>query len=101
MDPNRSDWLGVTPMHTIAGKGRLDLAELFIEHGGRLDLCDEDIFSTPLGWAAKFGQLEMVQYLLDRNAPLHHPEAPDWAQPIEWAKRRNHLHIEELLRRAT
>ena len=100
MDPNRSDWLGVTPMHTIAGKGRLDLAELFIEHGGRLDLCDEDIFSTPLGWAAKFGQLEMVQYLLDRNAPLHHPEAPDWAQPIEWAKRRNYLHIEELLRRA-
>ena len=99
MDPNRRDWLGVTPMHTIAGKGRLDLAELFIEHGGRLDLRDEDICSTPLGWAAKFGQLEMVQYLLERGAPPHEPDAPDWAMPIEWAKRRDHSQIVELLGR--
>ncbi len=99
MDPNRRDWLGVTPMHTIAGKGRLDLAELFMEHGGRLDLRDEDICSTPLGWAAKFGQLEMVQYLLERGAPPHEPDAPDWAMPIEWAKRRDHSQIVELLGR--
>ena len=101
MDPNRRDWLGVTPMHTIASQGRLDLAELFMEHGGRLDLRDEDICSTPLGWAAKSGQLEMVQYLLERGAPPHQPDDPDWATPIEWAKRRNHLQIVELLRRET
>lgn len=99
MDPNRRDWLGVTPMHTIAGKGRLDLAELFIEHGGRLDVRDEDICSTPLGWAAKFGQVEMVQYLLERGATQHQPDEADWTRPIEWAKRRNHLKIVELLRR--
>ena len=99
MDPNRSDWLGVTPMHTIAGKGRIDLAELFIEHGGRLDLCDETILSTPLGWAANFGQLEMVRYLLERGAPRRQTEVPDWAQPIEWAKRKNHLQIVDLLSR--
>ncbi len=99
MDANRRDWLGVTPMHTIAGKGRLDLAELFIEHGGRLDLRDEELCSTPLGWAAKFGHLEMVQYLLERGAPPHQSNEPEWARPIEWAKRRNHLQIVELLRR--
>ncbi len=98
MDPNRKDWLGVTPMHTIASKGRLDLAELFIEHGGRLDLCDESICSTPLGWAAKHGQEEMVKYLVEHGAPAHPKDAPNWACPIEWAKRRNHLQIVELLK---
>ena len=97
MDPNRRNWLGVTSMHTIAGKGRLDLAELFIEHGGRLDLRDEEICSTPLGWAAKFGRLEMVQYLLERGVSPNEPDTPYWARPIEWAKRRNHLQIVELL----
>lgn len=39
--------------------------------------------------------------LLERGAPPHALDDPDWAQPIEWAKRRNNLEIVELLRRET
>jgi ankyrin repeat protein len=58
---------------------------------------DEDICSTPLGWAAKSGKLQMVEFLLERGAPPNLPDDPPWATAQAWAMRRGHQEIAELL----
>ena len=55
--------------------------------------------STPLGWAAKYGQLEMVELLLERGAKASLPDDPPWATPLAWANRRGHREIADLLLR--
>ena len=99
MDPSQPDWLHVTPLHQLAGKGDVDQATQFIDHGADLHARDEDIRSTPLGWAARYGRLPMVQLLLQRGARPNLPDDPPWATPLAWATRRGHREIAELLAR--
>ena len=99
MDPSHRDWLGVTPLHEFARRGDVGNAKLFIDRGAVVHARDEDICSTPLGWAAKFGQGEMVELLLDRGAKPNLPDDPPWATPLAWATRRGHGNIAEMLRR--
>lgn len=68
MNPSPPDWLRVTPLHHFARKGDMENAALFLDHGADLQARDEDICSTPLGWAAKFGKALMVEFLLRRGA---------------------------------
>ena len=98
MDPGRPDWLGITPLHLFAMRNDLDKAALFIEYGADIHARDEDICSTPLGWAAKFGQVPMVEFLLNKGAKSNLPEDPPWATPLAWATRRGHGAIVELLK---
>ena len=101
MNPSQPDWLRVTPLHHFARKGDVDNATLFIDHGAELHARDEDICSTPLGWAAKFGKIEMVELLLKYGAKPNLPDdLPDltWATPLAWATRRGHVEIVELLK---
>jgi ankyrin repeat protein len=51
-----------------------------------------------VGWAAKFGRLELVEWLLAAGSPARHPDDPDWATPLAWANRRGHAKIAQLLR---
>jgi ankyrin repeat protein len=97
MNPSQPDWLLVTPLHRFAGSGDIANAAIFIEHGARLDARDEDISSTPLGWAAKFGRKEMVAFLLAKGASAWLPDDPPWATPLAWARRRGHADIAQLL----
>ncbi|MCP3917496.1 MAG: ankyrin repeat domain-containing protein [bacterium] len=55
--------------------------------------------NAPLGWAARGGQVEFVRFLLGRDAGLvRQPDAvPEWADPIEWARRSGHAEIVALL----
>jgi ankyrin repeat protein len=99
MNPNSSNWLGITPLHEFARKGDLETASVFLDHGANLHSRDEDICSTPLGWAAKFGRKEMAELLLLRGAKVNLPDDPPWATPLAWAARRGHSQIKELLRR--
>ena len=48
-------------------------------------------------WAAKYGQLEMVEFLLERGAPKSLPDDPPWATPLAWAIKRGHDRIARLL----
>lgn len=96
-NPNSADWLGITALHQFARKGDLDNAGHFIDHGSDLHARDEDICSTPLGWAAKFGRTQMVELLLRRGAKANLSDDPAWATPLAWAKRRGHHEIVELL----
>ena len=102
MNPSQPDWLRITPLHHFARKGDLEKAAIFIEHGADLHARDEDICSTPLGWAAKSGQIEMVKLLLKCGAKPNLPDdLPDlaWATPLAWATRRGHVEIVELLKK--
>lgn len=97
MNPNQPNWLGITPLHRLAGKGDVERAALFIEHGADLHPRDEDISSTPLAWAAKNGKTRMVDFLVRRGAKPKLPDDPPWATPLAWATRRGHSEIVELL----
>ncbi len=98
MNASHRDWLGITPLHEFARKGEVENAALFIDHGADLDARDEDICSTPLGWAAKFAKTRMVELLLRRGAKPNLSGDPPWATPLAWATRRGHHHIVELLK---
>ncbi len=98
MNPSLPDWLGVTPLHEFARKNDTEKAAIFIDHGATLHARDEEICSTPLGWAAKFGNTLMVELLLRRGAKPNLPEDPPWATPLAWATRRRHDEIVELLK---
>lgn len=97
MNANATDWLGITALHHLAGQGDVEKAGWFLEHGADLHARDEDICSTPLGWAAKFGRKEMVEFLLSHGAKPNLPDDPPWATPLAWATRRGHVEIAELL----
>jgi len=53
--------------------------------------------STPLGWAARHGQKEMVRWLVARGADVSAPADRPWARPIEWARRGGDMEMVELL----
>jgi ankyrin repeat protein len=98
MNPSAADWLGITPLHEFARQGDVEKAAIFLDHGADLHARDEDIRSTPLGWAAKFGQRAMVDLLLERGAKPNLPDDPPWATPLAWATRRGHHAIAESLK---
>jgi ankyrin repeat protein len=98
LDPNRRNWLGITLLHRCAAKGAIDAAAVLLEAGADIDAIETEWSSTPLGWAAREGNQEMVQWLLKRGANPNLPGDEPWASPSVWAKRRGHAEIIELLR---
>ncbi|MBA2301038.1 MAG: ankyrin repeat domain-containing protein [Acidobacteria bacterium] len=97
MDPNRPNWLRITPLHQFAGNGQVEDAMLFLDHGADLHAREEESRSTPLGWAARAGHTTMVELLLRRGARLWLPDDPPWATAKAWAEKRGHDAIVKLL----
>src|SRR5687768_13243300 len=85
------------PYTTLFRSGDVPEAEKLLEAGADLTARDEHLRSTPLAWAAKFGQLEMVKFLLRHGAPKRLPDDPEWATPFAWATGRGHDEIARLL----
>jgi ankyrin repeat protein len=99
MDPNRPNWMGITPLHHFAGEGDVERAALFLDHGADIHARDDEYRSTPLAWAAREGQERMVAFLLRRGARPRLPDDPGYATPVAWATRRGHDRIVRLLTR--
>src|SRR4030095_2425503 len=99
MNPNTMSWHHVTILHDMAQKGNIKKAELLIKYGAVQDPVEEEYKSTPLGMAAKWGYVEMVNYLLTKGADPNKAGAP-WATPLQWAKKKNHVEIEKILRKS-
>jgi len=59
-----------TPLHAACSAGKLDLIEMLVDNGARINLYDNNGL-TPLHWAVKSGQAEAVSYLLDHGAFLN------------------------------
>src|ERR1700687_4084165 len=48
---------------------------------------DDILKSTPLGWACRWGRIELVKLLLERGADSVEADAEPWATPRAWAER--------------
>lgn len=87
--------LGQTVLHfTAARQGGLSDADrarfssMLLDYGASasLELRDDLLRSTPLGWACRWGREKMVRLLIERGAPVQEPEAEPWATPEAWAR---------------
>ena len=104
IDPNVSS-KGQTVLHFIAARNgienesdRTPFAAMLLDWGARLDLRDDLLKSTPLGWACRWGRKELVDLMIARGAPVIEPGAEPWATPLAWAKKMGHTTIERRLR---
>jgi len=99
-DPNqKSCW---TLLHTIVargGKEHVPYAEMLLDAGARMDIRDDLLKSTALGWACRWGHLHFVELLLDRGADPVEKDADSWATPMAWAQRMKPHEVLESLRR--
>ena len=102
-DPNVAR-LEATTLHFTAARGglapggpdgpsRARFAAMLLDHGAHLDLRDDLLRSTPLGWACRWGRMEMAELLIARGAPLDEADAEPWAQPRAWATKMGHDEI--------
>ena len=96
---------GQTPLHFTAAhhgpvgdEDRARFAAMLIDRGARLDIRDDLLKSTPLGWACRWGRMKLAQLLIARGAPVHEPDAEPWATPQAWAEKMNHEAILAALR---
>ena len=74
-------------MAILAERNARDLRRMLLDHGARLDLRDDLLKSTPLGWACRWGRKELVELLIARGAPVNEPDAEPWATPRAWAEK--------------
>lgn len=100
------DGFHLTILHSVAGarahvtvEQRLGFAAALLNAGARTDIRDGLLNSTPLGWACRWGQAELVNCLLERGADPAEADSEPWATPQAWAERANREDIIEMLRR--
>jgi len=96
MNPNHTNWHHVTMLHYMAQQGDVGKATLLLDHGADLDAIDEEYRSTPLGFAARWGQRELALLLIQRGADVNKSGA-EWATPLAWAKKKAHREVEKVL----
>jgi ankyrin repeat protein len=65
---------------------RVAFAATLLDAGARLAVRDL-LRSTPLGWACRWGRVEIVELLLERGADPVEPDAEEWARPVAWAEK--------------
>jgi ankyrin repeat protein len=105
--PGRRDGprpFGLTILHSVCGARehvtadeRLAFATMLLDAGARLDPRDELLKSTPLGWACRWGRIELVKLFLARGADPIEPDAEPWARPKAWAEKRGRHEVLMLL----
>jgi ankyrin repeat protein len=89
--------------HTTAADEPLRLAmiprfaTILLDAGARLDIRDHLLKSTPLGWACRWGRVELVKLFLERGADPREADAEPWATPRAWAQKMNHEPVLALL----
>jgi ankyrin repeat protein len=76
---------------------RLARATLLLDAGASLARRDALLESTPLGWACRWGRLDLVHLYLARGADPVEADAQTWATPLAWAKKGGHDEIVRLL----
>ena len=101
-DPNlRAPESGQTMLHEVIARDHgvgVSLATILLDTAARTDVRDEFLKSTPLGWACRWGRVDLVKLLLARGADPIEPEAEPWATPLAWAERGQHAEIASILR---
>jgi ankyrin repeat protein len=88
-----ADW----PRETSTAEERVALATIVLDAGARLDLRDDLLKSTPLGWACRWGRLELVKLFMDRGADSVEADSEAWATPRAWAEKMKHESVLRVL----
>lgn len=103
-EPNVRSKKGATLLHDVAASrggltatDRVAYASLLLDAGARLDLRDNLLESTPLGWACRWGRVELVDLFLKGGADPVEADAPSWARPMAWAEKMGRHDVLELL----
>ena len=102
LNPNLHDWQRRTPLHDLCAGIRhvqdaAELVQMFIKFGADINAIDEEDCSSPLGIAAREGDVKLVKLLLENGADPNAAGAK-WATPIAWAVRRGHDKVAAILR---
>jgi len=90
--------------HTTAADEPLRLATIprfatiLLDAGARLDIRDDLLKSTPLGWACRWGRVDLVRLFLRRGADPTEADAEPWATPRAWAEKMRHDAVVAVLR---
>jgi ankyrin repeat protein len=103
VDPDVAGGGGYTILHHLATdhvqeQTRLTRAAMLLDAGASMANRDGLLQSTPLGWACRWGRIDLVQLYLARGADAVEPEAEPWATPLSWAVKGGHREITDLLR---
>jgi len=78
---------------------RIGFATILLDAGARLEVRDDLLRSTPLGWACRWGRVELVTLLLKRGADSVEVDAESWATPLAWAEKMNRGAVLSVLRK--
>lgn len=81
----------------VTDEDRARFACLLLDHGARLDVRDDLLKSTPLGWACRWGRQKLAELLIQRGAPVHEADAEPWATPRAWAAKMKHTGVLNIL----
>jgi ankyrin repeat protein len=99
-DANVRGRFGLTILHDVAGsrghvtaEERVAFATMLLDAGARMDVRDELLNSTPLGWACRWGRAKLVELLLARGADPVEAGAEPWASPKAWAQKMGHTAV--------
>ncbi len=99
-DANIRGRLGRTMLHEVAGFRRhatadeqVAFAAALLDAGARTDVRDELLQSTPLGWACRWGRVELVKLLLKRGADPVEADASPAFTPRAWAIKMGHAAV--------
>jgi ankyrin repeat protein len=100
-DANAKGTFERTLLHDLAARGapeeQVPFATMLLDAGARLDARDDLLRSTPLGWACRWGRLDLAQLLLARGADPVEADAEPWAAPQAWAEKTGHEALLEAL----
>ena len=97
---HRATDYGQTMLHETVSRDHgvgVQLATILLDAGARLDVRDDLLKSTPLGWACRWGRVAMVKLFLARGADPIEADAEPWATPRAWAEKMHRPEIVELL----
>jgi ankyrin repeat protein len=97
---HRASDYGQTMLHETVSRDHgvgVQLATILLDAGARLDVRDNLLKSTPLGWACRWGRVEMVKLFLAHGADPIEADAEPWATPRAWAEKMQRPEIVELL----
>jgi ankyrin repeat protein len=104
-NPNLIGSFGRTVLHEVAAMGEhiteeegAAFASALLDAGARMDVRDDILKSTPLGWACRWGRAGVAKAMLERGADAVEADTELWARPGAWAEKMGHAGIITILR---
>jgi ankyrin repeat protein len=99
-DPNVVGGFGRTALHEVGAmrdhvtqEESAAFAAALLDAGARMDVRDDILKSTPLGWACRWGRSGVVRVLIERGADAVEADAEPWARPRAWAEKMGHADV--------